>query len=162
MSMLFNPGHEIKSFMQFLGQVHEVNATELERIFQVTEKQYLRLNLSKELCAKNIVESKDVFFPKEIPNDHKGDFSLLNDFKDFEHAYYQLMFEISKRVYEGIKLILDSSNNLKDVYISGGFDRNKIFIEYLTQMMPEQKIRFHKGKCASALGAAMLMKSYLD
>jgi len=50
---------------------------------------------------------------------------------------------------------------LKEVYISGGFNRNHIFVEYLDQIMPEQKIRFPNGKNASALGAAMLMREYL-
>ena len=53
-------------------------------------------------------------------------------------------------------------NNLKDVYISGGFNRNDIFVEYLRQMMPNQNIQFPDGKNASALGAAMLMKNYLN
>jgi hypothetical protein len=34
-------------------------------------------------------------------------------------------------------------------------------VEYLQQMMPNQKIVFPKGENASALGAALLMKDYL-
>jgi ribulose kinase len=106
--------------------------------------------------------SKSVFFPNEIAEDFMGDLEQLNSFKDYEHAYYQLIFEISHRVHQGIERILDSNNNLKNVYISGGFNRNDIFVEYLAQMMPEQNIQFPKGKNASALGAAMLMKNYFN
>lgn len=153
---------QIKSSMQFLGRVHEVNAIELSKYFNVEENHYLELTLNKELCAQTISESKSIFFPNDIPSDFIGNLKQLNNFDDYEHAYYQLIFEICYRVHEGIQHILDANNNLKNVYISGGFNKNDIFVEYLNQMMPEQSIQFPKGKFASALGAAMLMKGYLN
>ena len=105
--------------------------------------------------------SKSTFFPNKIADDFKGNLTQLDSFESYEHAYYQLVFEITQRVHQGVNRILDANNNLKNVYISGGFNRNDIFVEYLRQMMPEQNIQFPKGKNASALGAAMLMKAYL-
>jgi len=151
---------QIKSSMQFLGRVHEVNAIELSNHFGVNKNHFLELTLNKGLCTDILSKSKSVFFPNDIAEDYKGDLQQLNRFSDYEHAYYQLIYEITQRVYEGMNRILDSKNNLKDVYISGGFNRNDIFVEYLRQMMPEQKIQFPSGKNASALGAAMLMKDY--
>ncbi|KJD35999.1 hypothetical protein PW52_05105 [Tamlana sedimentorum] len=153
---------QIKSSMQFLGRVHELNAIALSKYFNVGKSHFLELNLNKNLCANILAESKATFFPNEIASDFIGDLDQLNNFESYEHAYYQLIFEISQRVHQGIERILDADNNLKDVYISGGFNRNDIFVEYLTQMMPEQKIQFPSGKNASALGAAMLMKDYLN
>lgn len=153
---------QIKSSMQFLGKVHEVNAIKLAEHFNVAECHYLELSVNKELCADILAVSKATFFPNDIALDFIGDLEQLNGFEDYEHAYYQLIYEISYRVYQGIERILDSSNNLKDIYISGGFNRNDIFVEYLTQMMPKQNIQFPKGKNASALGAAMLMKDYFN
>ncbi|MEP3838653.1 MAG: FGGY family carbohydrate kinase [Algibacter sp.] len=153
---------QIKSSMQFLGRVHEVNAIALSKHFNVGKSHFLELTLNKTLCANILAESKATFFPNEIASDFIGDLDQLNNFESYEHAYYQLIFEISQRVHQGIKRILDSENNLKDVYISGGFNRNDIFVEYLTQMMPKQNIQFPTGKNASALGAAMLMKDYFN
>ena len=153
---------QIKSSMQFLGRIHEVNAIGLGNYFNVDKNHYLELTLNKKLCRDILSKQEAVFFPDDIASDFKGELKQLETFSDYEHAYYQLVFEISQRVYEGIELILDSKNNLKDVYISGGFNRNDIFVEYLSQMLPEQKIQFPRGKNASALGAAMLMKHYLN
>ena len=152
---------KIKASMQFLGRVHEVNAIELSNHFNVNKNHYLELTLNKELCRDVLVKQKNIFFPDDIASDFKGDLKQIETFSDYENAYYQLIFEISYRVYQGIERILDTNNNLKEVYISGGFNRNDIFVEYLTQMMPNQNIQFPKGKNASALGAAMLMKDYL-
>jgi sugar (pentulose or hexulose) kinase len=153
---------QIKSSMQFLGRVHEVNAIALSEHFGVEKNHYLELVLNKTLCSEILSNNKQIFFPNEIAEDFIGDLSQLKNFDNYESAYYQLIFEISQRVHEGINRILDSKNNLKDVYISGGFNKNEIFVEYLDQLMPEQNILFPKGENASALGAALLMKDYLN
>lgn len=152
---------QIKSSMQFLGRVHEVNAIELSTYFGVIKNHYLELTLNKALCTSILSKKEAVFFPNEIAEDFKGDLIQLDNLTDYEQAYYQLIYEITERVHKGITRILDSPNNLKEVYISGGFNRNDIFVEYLQQMMPNQKIAFPKGENASALGAAMLMKDHL-
>ena len=152
---------QIKSSMQFLGRVHEVNAIELSNHFGVDKSYFLELTLNKELCSNTLSNSKSIFFPNKIADDFKGDLTQLNNFETYEQAYYQLTYEITQRVYQGINRILDTENNLKNVYISGGFNRNDIFVEYLRQLMPKQNIQFPEGKNASALGAAMLMKDYL-
>ncbi|MBU2929903.1 FGGY family carbohydrate kinase [Winogradskyella psychrotolerans] len=152
---------QIKSSMQFLGRVHEVNAIALSEHFGVEKNHYLELKLNKPLCSEILGNNEHLFFPNDIAEDFVGDLSQVKKFDNYESAYYQLIFEISKRVHEGINRILDKENNLKDVYISGGFNKNDIFVEYLNQLMPEQKIQFPKGENASALGAALLMKDYL-
>lgn len=153
---------QIKSSMQFLGRTHELNALELSKYFDVEKNHYLELTLDIKLCEEIVSKSDDAFFPEEILDNFIGDLSKLSDFSSYKKAYYQLIFEISKKVHEGIQLILDKAHNLRDVYISGGFNKNGIFVEYLRLMMPEQRIQFPEGKNASALGAALLMKNYLS
>ncbi|GAA3650270.1 FGGY family carbohydrate kinase [Flavivirga jejuensis] len=153
---------QIKSSMQFLGRVHEVNAIALSDYFEVDKNHYLELKLNKELCSDILSRRESTFFSNTIADDFKGNLEQLNNFKSYELAYYQLIFEITDRVHKGLHRILDSKNNLKNVYISGGFNKNDIFVEYLNQMMPNQSIQFPKGKNASALGAAILMKDYLN
>lgn len=152
---------QVKSSMQFLGKVHEINANKLSSFFNVSQNHYLTLKLNKKLCEKLIKKSKKVFFPNSITENFIGDFSQLDNLKSYEEAYYQLNYEISCQVYDGMERILDTNNNLKDIYISGGFNKNEVFVEFVSQMMPGQNIRFPEGKHASALGAAILLKSHL-
>lgn len=152
---------QVKSSMQFLGKVHEVNAIALSTYFNVDKKHFLEMELNKNLCLNIFRRAKQVFFPKQIPSNYKGNLDQLDKYHCYEVAYYQLIFEIAYRVCQGIKRVLDTDNQLKEVYVSGGFNKNEIFVEFLSLMMPNQKIKFPEGKNASALGAAMLMKDYL-
>lgn len=153
---------QIKSSMQLLGRIHEVNAIELSEYFGVDKKHHIELALDKKRCSVILSKGEAIFFPNKIADDLKGDLTELSKFDNYKLAYYQLIFEIAQRVNQGIIRILDADNNLKDVYISGGFNGNEIFVEYLNQMRPNERIQFPKGKYASALGAAMLIKDYLD
>ncbi|MBP0904949.1 FGGY family carbohydrate kinase [Mariniflexile gromovii] len=153
---------QIKSSMQFLGHVHEINGIAISEYFNVGKEHYLELEINKQLCLNTFNKGTNVFFPNGIPQDFKGKLYKLNKYFNYEVAYYQLIYEIAYRVHQGIRNILDKDNKLEDIYISGGFKKNTIFIEFLSLMMPNQTIKFPKGKNASALGAAMLMKQYLN
>ncbi len=152
---------QIKSSMQFLGHVHEVNTKSLCIHFGVDENHFLDVVLDKQACADIIEGANRIFFPNGISGDYMGDFSQIGQFSGFESAYHQLVYEISHLVFEGIQLILDTGSSPSKVYITGGFNKNDIFVEFLSQMMPQQKIVFPAIKNASALGAALLMKKYL-
>ncbi|MCG9792319.1 FGGY family carbohydrate kinase [Flavobacterium algicola] len=153
---------QIKSSMQFLGCVHEVNAIELSNHYGVTKSHFLDFTLDAGRCTTILAKKEHKFFPDDIPENFISELKNFDCFDDYEHAYYQLIYEIAERVYQGILRILDKNNSLKEVYISGGFKRNDMFVEYLRQMMPNQQILFPKGENASALGAAILMKKYLN
>jgi sugar (pentulose or hexulose) kinase len=152
---------QIKSSMQILGRIHEVNAVELSNYFDVERNHFLKLKLKKSLCNEIMSKPQALFFPNEIGDNFKGELKHLDSFSSYESAYYQLIYEICERVHKGITKILDTNNNLKIIYITGGFNVNDVFVEFLRLMMPNQKIKFPKGKNASALGAAMLMEQYI-
>lgn len=61
----------------------------------------------------------------------------LNGFVTYEDSYYQLVFEISCLMHNGIGQILDSKQTIKKVYNSGGFSINVIFIVFLKLLMPD-------------------------
>ncbi len=153
--------HQIKSSMQFLGHVHEVNTQELSSYYKVKKNQYIEFELSKELCLEIFSRSNTLFFDGKIPSDYKMNLKQLDKISNYELAYYQLVYEISMMIYQSIKLILDKNNSLKNIYISGGFSKNTIFTYFLSLMMPKQSIKIATSENASALGAAMLMENYL-
>ena len=149
---------QVKSSMQFLGHVHEINVLELSDYFGVENDYYIHMGLNEDSCIQTFKNSKRMFFPNGLPDNYKADLSQLNSFDNFEKAYDQLVFEISLLVYEGLEFILDKENKLKNIYISGGFNKNLIFMYYLSLMMPDLNIEASEMKNTSALGAALLLK----
>ena len=152
---------QVKSSMQFLGHVHEINVKELNIHFGKENDYFIHMNINEDFCIQIFKNSKKIFFPNGLPNEFKADISVLNSFENFEEAYNQLVFEISQLVYEGLEYILDKENKLKNIYISGGFNKNVFFMQYLSLMMPVLNIEASEMKNTSALGAALLMKDYL-
>lgn len=152
---------QIKSSMQFLGKIHEVYITALSNHFKVDVNKHLHLHLNKKLCQELIYENSRVFLSEGIDEDFNAHPNLLANYASYETAYYQLIFEISKKVIHGIKLISDENSAIKDVYISGGFNKNLIFITFLKLLKSDIIIKISDCKNESALGAALMMKSYL-
>ena len=152
---------QVKSSMQFLGHVHEVNVKWIADFFGKKEDHFTTIDLDKDLCSEIINRSEMIFFPDGIPEDFMADLKQTDRFKNFEAAYTQLMFEISRMVFKGIELILDKDNRLKDIYISGGFNKNEHFRYFLSKLIPDVQVKTSKVKNESALGAALMMKKFM-
>jgi sugar (pentulose or hexulose) kinase len=153
---------QVKSSMQFLGHVHEVNEKKIAAYFGKEEAYFTKLDLDEKLCAETLKRSERLFFKKGIPGDYKADLKQIDSLKNYKGAYAQFMYEISRMVFESIQLILDKENTFKEIYISGGFSKNTYFRHYLSMMMPDIDIKTSVIKNESALGAAMLVRKYLN
>ena len=152
---------QVKSSMQFLGRIHEVYIKALSDYFKVDINTHIDLVLNTTLCKTLIDQDARVFLSEGIDTDFEAHPELLQKFQSYETAYFQLIYEISKKVIQAIDLISDENAVLKDVHISGGFNRNKIFIKFLELLKPSITIKISDCKNESALGAALLMKDYL-
>lgn len=151
---------QVKSSMQFLGRIHEVYLEPLAKKFNVDIDTHLELELDSSYCSELIALDKKIFLSEGIDTDFDAHPALLDQFDTYKEAYYQLIYEISNKVVAGVDLILDKNNRLTDVYISGGFNRNEMFIELISQMKQDINIEIPNSKNESALGAALLMKEY--
>jgi len=152
---------QVKSSMQFLGRIHEVYLKPFSTFYNVDVNKHLDLNLEEERCIDIINKNKQVFLADGIDTDFDANEELLTRFNSYEEAYYQLVYEISKKVIAAINLITDKDKTIKNIYISGGFNKNVIFIKYLTLLKKGIVIKISECKNESALGAALMMKSYL-
>ncbi|NRD20676.1 carbohydrate kinase [Winogradskyella eckloniae] len=152
---------QIKSSMQFLGKIHEVYITALSDFFKEDMDAHLSLTLNTTLCQELIKTDSRVFLAEGIDSDFEAHPYLLTNYSSYEAAYYQIVFEISKKVIQGIHLISDENSTIKDVFISGGFNKNLIFIHFLKLLKTDIEIHISDCKNESALGAAMMMKAYL-
>lgn len=152
---------QVKSSMQFLGRIHEVYLKPLSKHFKEDINKHLHLELNEKLYKDLIAENSRVFLSEGIDTDFEAKPELLSKFVSYETAYYQLIYEISKKVVTGINLILDKDSDISDVFISGGFNRNEVFTRFLKLLKKGIIVRVSECKNESALGAALMMKSYL-
>ncbi|WP_372743933.1 FGGY family carbohydrate kinase [Lutibacter sp.] len=152
---------QVKSSMQFLGRIHEVYLKALSEYYKVNINTHLKLILNTTLCEALVSKNSNLFLAKGIDTDFEAHPEYLKNFDSYETAYYQLVYEISKKVIAGIQLISDENVDISNVFISGGFNRNEIFIKFLNLLNPTINIKISDCKNESALGAALIMKSYL-
>jgi hypothetical protein len=152
---------QVKSSMQFLGRIHEVYMKALSDYFKVDINTHLELTLNESLCKELLDQDARVFLNEGIDDDFEAHTELLQKFLSYETAYYQLVFEISKKVIKGLDLIADKNSDISVVYISGGFNKNEVFMKFLKLLKNNIEIRISDCKNESALGAALLMKDYL-
>ena len=161
--VIMNPkfGENFDGYKQFLGRIHEVYVEAMSEYFNESKKRYTSFYLKKELCKDLICEGAQIFLKEGIDDDFKAHPEYLKNFVSYETAYYQLNYEIAKKVVKGIELILDENTKLTDVFISGGFINNEVFIKYLSLMQKNVRIKLSNTQNESAYGAALLMKDYL-
>ena len=152
---------QVKSSMQFLGRIHEVYLKALSEYYQVSINTHIDLSLNTSLCDELMLKNEQLFLAEGIDTDFEAHPEYLKNFASYETAYYQLVYEISKKVIAGIQLISDENVAVTNVFISGGFNRNEIFIKFLQLLKPGIEIKISDCKNESALGAALLMKKYL-
>ena len=153
---------QIKSSMQFLGRIHEVYLKALSDYFKVNIDTHLDLVLNTTLCEELVQKNARIFLSEGIDTDFDAHPEYLKNFTSYEAAYYQLVYEISKKVITAIQLISDKNADISKVFISGGFNKNKIFIKLLKLLKSNLEIKISDCKNESALGAALLMKKYLN
>lgn len=148
---------QIKSNMQFLGNQHDINARKMAEHFKINKTPYLKVAPDSRLIKQCINKSQHLILSTPLSFNQSCDETVFAQFNNFKTAYHQLVYEISNKVHQAIQLISDHESIPELIYISGGFSKNKLFIEYLTQLLPDQKIIMSEIQNSSALGAAMIM-----
>jgi hypothetical protein len=73
-------------------------------------------------------------------------------------AYYDFLAGLVAMQAEKIRLV--ASSNVQNLYIDGGFSRNRIFMELLRRELPSLRIAAAEVGQATALGAAMVLHEH--
>jgi len=96
-----------------------------------------------------------------MPSNYIDESVTLSQFKDFDEAYHRLMYDISLLNSKSIDLILDGSPSIKNIYISGGFARNEIFVRLTSNFHSGLEVFTSEIDNSSALGAALVVSYVL-
>lgn len=155
----------VKSSRLFLGYMHENAVRMLNTHFRTSENFYTKVKNNEDLLkilAKRYSGDKRAFFktgPEAREFKEKID---LFDFRSFDEAYHQLMRELTELTNDAIKLILPVNDQIKNIYITGGFSKNMLFLKLLSAEFPEKKVYTSVIKNATALGAALVTLKSLN
>lgn len=152
---------QVKSSLQFLGHVHDVNAGRIASHFSVEADFYKTVKPNTEILKQQKPQSgsKRVFFKQGIPEKYIDESVQLTGFPDSSAAYHQLMSDLTSVAFEALQKVTSKNDTTTTLYISGGFNRNELFTTLLAQWLPDKKIIPSEVKNATALGAAMVISS---
>ncbi|MCX6335280.1 MAG: FGGY family carbohydrate kinase [Bacteroidia bacterium] len=154
----------VKSSRLFLGNIHEIAVKRICDHFKTSPDFYKSIKPDKRLietCRKNCGEKRFYFdnAPYSRTLLEKNDFFV---FKTEEEAYHQLMVELSELTIEAIDLIIPSDDDTQNMYITGGFSKNPLFLMLLADAYSMKNVYTSEINNATALGAALVILNSLN
>jgi len=151
-------GRPVKASRLFTGNEHEVATKKLAKHFNVAEETYKGIVYDKEIIA----HLRAINFEKESLT--KDNYTILgqslfenrnlNDFKNYELAYHQLMLDLIGQQIISTQLVIHNSP-VKKIFVDGGFSKNTLFMNLLAEAFPTMEVFAASMAQASALGAAL-------
>jgi sugar (pentulose or hexulose) kinase len=148
----------VKSSRLFMGHIHDVNVKRITDFFRVDKDAFKKVKADEELILSYISggASKE-FFKNEMPEDFIDSSIDLSQFSTFEEAYTRFMYDLTLLCADSIRLIIPENDDVKKIFISGGFARNEIFVRLLGDFFPEKNVFTSEVDNSSAMGAALVI-----
>jgi len=148
----------------FMGHIHDVNVKRMCSFFNVGENHFKNVKVNKVLIYNMLARGtqEKIFFRKGIPSGYVDESVELSQFADFSEAYHRLMYDLTSLNVESIKLISTPDDNIKYLYVSGGFARNMIFMQLLASFFSDIEVCTSEIDNSSALGAALVVWDNLN
>jgi hypothetical protein len=149
----------VKSSRLFMGHIHDVNVAHLNKLFGADDSAYKAVALDEEMI-RSLNQNSDgnrVFFQRSVPEDYV-DLSIEKEtFDSFEEAYHQLVMDLVDLTEESIDMIIGKDDSTKNIYISGGFSKNPIFLKMIASRFPDKGVYTSEVANATSLGAALVL-----
>ncbi len=147
----------VKSSRLFMGHIHDVNRERIQQWFNADKDAYKNVAPNLELIGHLCRTHQQRFFKNGISSNYIDETVDLNHFGSFSEAYHQLMFDLTTLCVNSIKLVLDEQSQVNNLFVSGGFSRNMLFINFLSHYFPDKNIYTTEVDNSSALGAALVI-----
>jgi sugar (pentulose or hexulose) kinase len=151
----------VKSSRLFLGHLHETAVKLIAIHFQKPEDYYKRIKANKQLSTflKTKFKEKKIFFQTGPYSRDLKDSIDLYEFNSIEESYHQLMNELGDLTIEAINLVLPAIDDISNIFITGGFSKNELFLNFITEAYPSKLVYTSEIANASALGAALVISA---
>lgn len=161
MSMQQKP---VKSSRLFLGHIHDVNTARIAAAFDAGEDAYKRVAFN-EAITRSLWTSRNgrrVFFRDGVPGDYLDESVEPGSFGSFEEAYHRLVMDLVDLTVHSIGLITDAEDATGNIYITGGFSKNPIFVRMMASRFRDKGVFTSEIANATSLGAAMVLWKAVD
>ena len=154
----------VKSSRLFLGHIHDVNVKRLNQLFNVDNSAYKKVALNEEVIKSLNMKSQQgrIFFKEGVPEDFVDTSIEKEVFSDFMEAYHQLVIDLVDLTVESIGLITGQEDKTRDMYITGGFSKNPIFVKLMASRFPDKKVYTSEIANATSLGAALVLWNAIE
>jgi sugar (pentulose or hexulose) kinase len=149
-------GNPVKASRLFAGHEHEQQVKRLAEYFKTSMDQYKNVKPDFELLKKIKTKKSATHHVHHGGMVKQSDFAKrdLNNFKNYDEAYHQLIADIIDQQVKSTDLVLQGSS-VKKIFVDGGFSSNPIYMHLLAEAFPEFEVYAATVAQASALGAAL-------
>jgi sugar (pentulose or hexulose) kinase len=154
----------VKSSRLFLGHLHESAIRLMSGYFKIQEESFKLIKPDMKLFNKlssKFSHNKVFLGEGELSRQLKEDPDLF-EFDHFVEAYHQLMIELCDLTVESINLVESGKEDLQNLYITGGFSKNDLFVKLLASSYPHMKVYTSEISNATALGTAQVLLDALE
>jgi sugar (pentulose or hexulose) kinase len=146
-------GKAVKATRLFLGNEYKIQVQKLDKHFGVAEDYHRHVKFDYDTYFELVKDFQPCFKWESISVENMPETTKLS-FDKFEHAYHQLMIELVNLQIQSIKKAI-GADNIRGIYIDGGFSNNDLYIKLLSHYFREKKLRTTDASLGSALGAAI-------
>lgn len=145
-------GKPVKASRLFGGHEHEIQVKRIADHFQQSVEQVLSATIDKNFTP---IPSPFTPAPGSLIEQLAFRDRSLQEFATASEAYHQLMFDLITLQAISIRLVV--TEDIRILFLEGGFARNKLFIHFLKQAFPKLIIQFGESSQGAALGALLLV-----
>ena len=149
----------VKSSRLFLGHLHETVLKRINEHFRKPDDYYKGIKADGQLSVflKLKFEGKKVFFQTGPFARDLKEYIDMYEFNTYEEAYHQLMNELGDLIIESINLVIPVNDDTENIYITGGFSKNDLFLNLISKAYPGKSVYTSEIANGSALGAALVV-----
>lgn len=154
-------GKPVKASRLFAGYEHEEQVKRLAARFNKDVNYYKTVEYDSSLLPKTEGKGTTAKVASDTAMVQQSAFAKrdLHNFKSYEEAYHQLIFDIMTQQIHSTKLVL-TQTPVKKIFVDGGFGKNPVFMNSLADAFPDIKVYAASIPQASALGAALAIHEH--
>ena len=154
-------GQAVKASRIFAGYEHEQQVKLLAEKFKKPLNYFTTIEVDTELLKKQKQAIKNLQLMNEGSEPARSAFGKrkLEDYKNYEEAYHQLIVDIVAQQVRSTNLVLRGTG-VKRIFVDGGFSKNPIYMYLMAEAFPNIEVYAASVAQASALGAALVIHQH--